>query len=83
MEPLDTDLEYSQEERPANSGSRMSALLIFPILGAIVLLVFIAAMVFQLDLSDLISPFMGLLMILFFAVIIMLFWALSPRADQA
>lgn len=83
MEPLDTDLDYTQEESPSKPGSRMSALLIFPVLGFLFVLLLIAAVLFQIDLSDLISPFMGLMMLLFFVVVIMLFWALSYRASQA
>lgn len=83
MEPLDSDLEYAAEERPAKPGSKMSALFLFPVIGFIILLVFIGAAIFQWDLSDLISPFMGLLMILFFALIAMLFWALSPKEGRA
>jgi hypothetical protein len=83
MEPLDSDLEYIvKEPRPSTPGSRMNALLIFPILGALLILVFIFSAVFQWSLSDLIDSLVGLLLLLFFAFIAMLFWALYPRTHQ-
>lgn len=83
MEPLDTDLEYViNEPRPSTPGSRMNALLIFPILGILLVLVFILAVIFQFNLSDLIDSLVGLLLLLFFAFIAMLFWALYPRTHQ-
>jgi hypothetical protein len=84
MEPLDTDLEYViKEPRPSTPGSRVNFLLVFPILGALLILVFILAAVFQWSLSDLVDSLVGLLLLLFFAFIVMLFWALYPRTHQA
>ena len=83
MEPLDTDLEYViNEPRPSTPGSRVNALLIFPVLGALLILGFIGAAIFQWNLSDLIDSLVGLLLLLFFAFIAMLFWALYPRTHQ-
>jgi hypothetical protein len=84
MEPLDSDLEYViNEPRPSRPGSRVNALLIFPILGALLIVVFICSAIFQWNLSDLIDSLVGLLLLLFFAFIAMLFWALYPRTHQA
>ena len=84
MEPLDTDLEYViNEPRPSTPGSRMNALLIFPVLGTLLVLIFIGSAIFQWNLSDLIDSLVGLLLVLLFAFIIMLFWALAPRSHQA
>ena len=84
MEPLDTDTDYMvRETRPQTPGSRMNALLILPILGFILILVFIAAAVFQLNLSDLIDSLMGLVTLFFLVMIAMLFWALAPGADKS
>ena len=84
MEPLDTDLEYvSNEPRPATTASRLNALLIFPILGVLIIITFISAAIFQLNLSqDLIDTLVGLMLVFFIAFIIMLFWAFAPRANQ-
>ena len=83
MEPLDTDLEYViNQPRPSTPGSRMNALLIFPLLGALLIVIFILAAIFQWDMSDIIDSLVGLLLLLFFAFIAMLFWALAPRAHQ-
>ncbi len=84
MEPLDTDLEYmTSEPRPVTPGSRLNALFIFPIIGLILVLVFIAAAIFQLRLSDLIDTLVGVMLVLFAVLIAMLFWALAPRGDKA
>ncbi len=58
----------------------MNALLIFPVLGFLLILVFIGSAIFQWNISDLIDSLVGLLLLLFFAFVGMLFWALSPRA---
>ena len=84
MEPLDSDLEYTlSEPRPSTPGSRVNYLLIFPILGALLIVVFICSAIFQWNLSDLIDSLVGVLLLLFFAFIAMLFWALYPRTHEA
>ncbi len=51
MEPLDTDTEYATyQPRPATPGSRVNLLFIFPAIGVIIVLIFIAAAIFQFDL---------------------------------
>jgi len=83
MEPLDTDLEYSARgPRPATPGSRVTFMFIFPLLGFLLILIFIGAAIFQWDLSDLIDSLVGLLLLLFAAFVGMIFWALAPRAEQ-
>jgi len=84
MEQIDTDMEYMpREPRPSSTASRMNALLILPILGFVLILVFILAAIFQLNLSDLIDSLMGLMMLFFFALIVLLFWGLAPRANRS
>jgi len=84
MEPLDTDLEYAlSEPHPAAPGSRMNALLIFPMLGILLILIFIASAIFQWPLSDLVDALVTGLLLLFFLFIVMIFWALAPRSNQA
>jgi hypothetical protein len=83
MEPLDTDLDYMQPPlRPATPASRTRALLILPVLGLLLVLTFILAAIFQLNLSDLIDSLMGLLMLFFVIMIAGIFWALAPRAER-
>ncbi len=83
MEPLDTDIAYSgRETRTSKSGSRLNAMLILPIIGALILVLFIAAAVFQFDLSGLVDDLVGLLLILFFVTIFLLFWGLAPRSNN-
>jgi len=84
MEPIDTEMDYMvRAPRPRTSASRMNALLILPILGFVLILVFIAAAIFQLDLSDLIDSLMGLVTFFFLVMIIMLFWGLAPRIHKS
>ena len=81
MEPLDTDLEYVRSgSGPARPGSRYNVMLIIPILGFLLVLIFIGAAVFQWDLSQLIDSMIGLFIVLFFVIIAMLFWAAAPRS---
>ena len=83
MEPLDTDLEYVRSgQRPARPGSRFNVMLILPILGLLLVLVFIGAAVFQWNLSQLIDSLIGLLMILFFVTVGMDFWPGGPRTRE-
>jgi hypothetical protein len=82
MEPLDTDLEYTTNEpQSAPTGSRFNVLFILPVIGLILVLVFISAAIFQFDLSDLVDSLAGLMLLLFVAMIALLFWVLAPRAN--
>ena len=84
MEPLDTDLDYVQRgQRPAQPGSRFNVMLIIPILGLLLVLAFIGAAVFQWDLSGIIDSLIGLLMIMFFVIVGLLFWAGAPKSHDA
>jgi hypothetical protein len=87
MEPLDTDLEYMPRERrrrrPSTPQARLSLLFIFPILGVILALIFIFAAVFQWDLSNGVDALVGILLLLFIAFIVMMFWALAPRSSES
>ncbi len=84
MEPLDTDLQYRAPEtgRP-RAGSRVSVLFIFPIIGFLLILLFIASAVFQIDLSDVVDSIIGLLIFCFALFIALLFWALAPRTPRS
>jgi hypothetical protein len=81
MEPLDTDRDYATyEPRPARSDSRMNWLLIFPVIGLILILLFISAAIFQFDLSGIVDTLVGLMMLFFVLIIAGLFWAMAPRS---
>jgi fatty acid desaturase len=84
MEPLDTDMDYMvRAPRPAHPTSRFNVILALPVIGFLFLLIFIIAALFQLNLSDLINTFMGLMILFFFVFIALLFWALAPRAHES
>lgn len=83
MEPLDTDRDYATyEPRPARSDSRMNWLLIFPFIGLILILLFICAVIFQLNLSDVVDTLVGLMMLFFVLIVAGLFWAMAPRTHN-
>jgi len=80
MEPLDTDMDYMvRAPRQANPDSRFNVILVLPSIGILLLLIFIIAAIFQIDLSELIDSLMGLIILLFFVFIGLLFWAMAPR----
>jgi hypothetical protein len=82
MEPLDTDLAYTTNEpQSAPAGSRFNVMLFLPVLGFILVLVFIGAAIFQWDLSDLVGSLVGVMLLLFAAAIALLFWAMAPRTN--
>ena len=84
MEPLDTDLEYVRSgPRPARLGSRYNVMLIVPILGFLLVLIFIGAAVFQWDLSQLVDSLIGLFLVMLVVIIALLFWAGAPGSHEA
>ncbi|HEX6478493.1 MAG TPA: hypothetical protein VF043_06590 [Ktedonobacteraceae bacterium] len=83
MEPLDTDIVYTgRERRQSKPGSRLNVMLILPIIGLLIVLLFIAAAVFQFDLSGIVDSLIGLLLLLFIVTIVLLFWGLAPRSNN-
>lgn len=85
MEPLDTDIAYVSRATSSPTGSRLDVLLLFPMLGVLLMFLFIGAAIFQWDLSTVIDALMGIMLFLFAALVVLLFWAMAPRAghDQA
>jgi hypothetical protein len=84
MEPLDTDLEYTpRAPRQSTPASRLGVMFIFPLLGFLLILIFIGSAVFQWDLSNLVDGLVTLLLVLFIAFIALMFWALAPRTEQS
>ena len=83
MEPLDTDLDYMiREPRPAKPGARLNWLFIFPSLGVLWLLYLLGAAIFQWPVTGVVDAVMGFMILLFAALIGMLFWALAPKANN-
>jgi hypothetical protein len=84
MEPLDTDMDYVvREPRPMRAETRMNVLFILPIIGGIIMLTFISAALFQIDLSGVVDTLMGLMIVFFFIFIALLFWGMAPRARKS
>jgi cytochrome c oxidase subunit IV len=82
MEPIESDLDYMAQPRPASPGSRFNVLLIFPILGLLMVVVLISAAVFQFDLSGLVDSLIGFMLLLFAALVVGLFWAMAPKSHN-
>lgn len=84
MEPLESDIEYiSDAPRPATAESRLSMLYIFPVLGVLLILVFIGALIFQWNLSALVDNLVVLMVVLFFIFTAIVFWGSSLRARKS
>jgi hypothetical protein len=80
MEPLDTDYEYAKRE--SNPRARFNWLYIFPALGAIWLLYLLSAAVFQFPVTGVVDTVMGLMIVLFFVLVGLLFWAMAPKVNR-
>jgi hypothetical protein len=83
MQPLDSDLEYGITPRPARPGSRLNLLLVFPIIGVLIVLFFITAALFQINISAIVDSLIGVVLFLFFLFIVGIFWALAPRSNNS
>lgn len=83
MQPLDTDMQYMQyTPRPATPASRLSILYIFPLLGLLLILLFIGAAFFQWDLSVLVDNLIVFMVVLFFVFIGIVFWAVGTPSNE-
>jgi len=58
-------------------------MLFIPILGFLLVLIFIGAAVFQWDLSQLIDSLIGLFLVMLVVIIALLFWAGAPGSHEA
>ncbi len=83
MEPLDTDFEYVvREQRQRGSlsrNARYNVLLLLPALGVLWLLYLLGAAVFQWPVSGVVNPVMTIMLLVFAAIVLGLFWASSAK----
>jgi hypothetical protein len=83
MEPLDTDMEYMVHPKQAmDPATRFNVMLIFPILGFLLMVLFAGAAIFQFDLSNFVDVLAAIMLTLFVLFIIAMFWAMSPQAHH-
>ena len=80
MEQLDNEYEYV--ERKPNPRARFNWLYIVPGLGAVWLLVLLCAAIFQIPLTGIIDPVMGMMIVMFFVLAGLLFYALAPKSNR-
>lgn len=82
MEPLDTDVDYpTYQPRPISSHTRFNWLLVFPIIGLLLIVLFILAAIFQFDLSVVVNTLVGFMILFFVLIVVGLFWAFAARAN--
>ena len=83
MEPIDTDFEYETgRSRELNLRSRFNWLYIIPILGVLWVVYLTLAVIFQWPVNGIIDPVMTFMIVLFFAFVILLFWAMAPKENR-
>jgi hypothetical protein len=83
MEPLDTDLEYIvNKSRETHPEKRFNWLYILPILGIAWVLFLTLAVVFQINITTVVDPIMGIMIAVFLVFVGALFWAFVPRAKN-
>ncbi len=83
MEPLDTDVDYpTYQPRPINPHMRFNWLLVFPIIGLLLIVLFILAAIFQFDLSVVVNTLVGFMILFFVLIVVGLFWAFAARVNN-
>lgn len=83
MEPIDTDFEYTaSSSRGLDLRSRFNWLHIIPTLGLLWLAYIILAVIFQWPVTDIVNLLMTLMIVVFFAFVILLFWAMAPKENR-
>ncbi len=80
MEPLDSNYVVQRTEDPR---ARFNWLFIIPGLGAVWLLFLLLATIFQWSISGAIDSILGLMILAFFVVAGLLFYALAPQANRS
>ncbi|HTK11827.1 MAG TPA: hypothetical protein VL485_31935 [Ktedonobacteraceae bacterium] len=81
MEPIETDFDYVAQQSQ-NPRSRFNWLYIIPTLGIIWLLFLFASALFQWPITGVVNPVMSFMIVVFFVMVAMLFYALTPRANR-
>ncbi len=81
MEPLSSDYEYVAQRKP-NPKARFNLLYLVPVLATVWLLFLLGAVIFQWQISDYVDPIMGFMIVMFFVLVGLLFWALAPKANR-
>jgi len=83
MEQIDPELEYVvREPYEANPRARFNWLYVLPTLGVVWLLYLVVAAIFQLPTSGLVGPVMSVMIVIFFVMAGLLFWAMAPKANR-
>lgn len=80
MEPLNSD--YEVVVREPNPRARFNWLYLFPTLGGLWLLYLLLAAVFQFPVTGAVDPVMAFMLVMFFVMAGLLFWALAPRGKR-
>jgi Kef-type K+ transport system membrane component KefB len=81
MEPIETDFDYVAQ-RSQNPRSRFNWLYIIPSLGIVWLVFLFASALFQWPITNVVNPIMSFMIVVFFVLVAMLFYALAPRSNR-
>lgn len=81
MEPLETDFDYVAQQSQ-NPRSRFNWLYIIPVLGLLWLVFLFASAAFQWPITSVVNPVMAFMILLFFILVALLFYAMAPRANR-
>ncbi|HZR39144.1 MAG TPA: hypothetical protein VFB12_03455 [Ktedonobacteraceae bacterium] len=83
MEPLDSDYDVIRQPRETNPRARFNWLYVLPVFGVIWLLFLAGAAIFQWPIDGVVDPVMMLMVVFFFIMVGLLFWALAPKQNRA
>ncbi len=81
MQPIDSEYEYIPRKE-SNPRARFNWLYIIPALGLVWVILLIVSAIFQISLSAIVGPILGIMIVLFFVMAGLLFYALAPRARK-
>ncbi len=85
MKPLSSDFEYVEQglqPQEKNPRTRFNWLYLIPTLGVLWLLYLLGAAIFQWPVSGIVSPVMSFMILFFFVIVGLLFWAYAPKENR-
>jgi 4-amino-4-deoxy-L-arabinose transferase-like glycosyltransferase len=81
MEPIETDFDYVAKQSQ-NPRSRFNWLYIIPTLGLVWLVFLVASAFFQWQITSIVNPVMVFMLVVFFSLVALLFYAMAPRSNR-
>ena len=81
MEPIETDFDYVAQQSQ-NPRARFNWLYIIPTLGIVWLVFLFASALFQWPITSIVNPIMSFMLVVFFVLVALLFYAMAPRSNR-